>query len=186
MKKSKENEMAQHSVWTDRSTHIQMNLKKLEDEKRKLENEVEILTSEKEYLQKSAEKVNTLQSRLEALKEMESRYQELKQEVSIDLLSLFLQHEELQSQFSARQIFVQDEISREELKRLREDNGALRGKLEAVEIACLLNDRPRSSRRISRSSCSSCAAKTRSYENVRFAASSSHPQSSRASCEAWK
>ena len=137
-------------------------------------------------MQKSAEKVNTLQSRLEALKEMESRYQELKQEVSIDLLSLFLQHEELQSQFSARQIFVQDEISREELKRLREDNGALRGKLEAVEIACLLNDRPRLSRRISRSSCSSCAAKTRSYENVRFAASSSHPQSSRASCEAWK
>ena len=63
-----------------------MNMKKLEEEKRKLENEVEILTSEKEYLQKSAEKVSTLQFRLETLKEIESRYQELKQEVSIDSL----------------------------------------------------------------------------------------------------
>lgn len=84
LKKSKEKEMTQHSVWIYGSTHNQMNMKKLEEEKRKLENEVEILTSEKEYLQKSAEKVSTLQSRLETLREIESRYQELKQEVSID------------------------------------------------------------------------------------------------------
>ena len=37
-----------------------MNMKKLEEEKRKLENEVEILTSEKEYLQKCLERLQTL------------------------------------------------------------------------------------------------------------------------------
>ena len=89
LKKSKESEMAQHSVGMARSTHLQAKIKQLEEEKRKLESEVEILTSEKEYLQKSAEKVSSLQSRLESLKDTESKFQELKQEVRF---GAFLHH----------------------------------------------------------------------------------------------
>ena len=82
--------MAQHSVGLNRSTDFKMKIKHLEEEKQKLENEVQILTSEKDYLQKSVKTTSTLQARLETLKDVESKYQELKQEVSFNLFSQFI------------------------------------------------------------------------------------------------
>lgn len=116
-------------------------------------------------MQKSAEKAEALQLRLDSLKDIEAKYTELQKEVGGEA-GAQTKHEELQLHLTERQVSVRDEVSKEEIRRLREDTGVLRGRLEAVGEEEEVKRRVCWSRKISRDRRSNCRAKIGSCAKV--------------------
>ena len=116
-------------------------------------------------MQKSAEKAEALQLRLDTLKDIEAKYTELQKEVGGEAGDQ-PKHEELQLHLTERQVSVRDEVSKEEIRRLREDTGVLRGRLEAVGEEEEVKRRVCWSRKISRDRRSNCRAKIGSCAKV--------------------
>ena len=106
-----------------------------------------------------------MQLRLDTLKDIEAKYTELQKEVGGEAGDQ-TKHEELQLHLTERQVSVRDEVSKEEIRRLREDTGVLRGRLEAVGEEEEVKRRVCWSRKISRDRRSNCRAKIGSCAKV--------------------